>query len=161
MYLSPELKDYYSKDFKEYVISSEDDFWDLDEGLLPVLEVINRHENFQTLYSKWYRRDANSIDLIPKSYLKITASQSHYSELGQRLMKVYDALNRMESPVDLDDLMPMDNENYNPDSNKKMGCISNPDFFRIRHFHIAIASQEDSVHQQFFAQMVEAFSIMK
>ena len=56
-YLTPELKEYYMKDFNNNVLKCEDEFWDLDEGLEDILIKINKSDKIQTLYSRRFTGD--------------------------------------------------------------------------------------------------------
>lgn len=152
-YLTAELKAYYQKDFVDHVLPSTDAYWNFDTELLELVNRINTHPELQTIYSRSFSPARSGLDLNPLSYLKIAYSPSMRLELGKALLAVYNELNAMESPVELQEEAPQTNLNYRPQQSISMGCLSNPEYFRIWHFSISLNTQNHAKHQQFWELM--------
>jgi|GEM_PF-1813341 len=158
-YLTPDLKIYYQKDLEEAVIPLSDDFWRFDEELHDLVNLVNSHEGMQTIYSRAYSPDRSGLDLDPTSYLKIAFAKDKRMELGRKLMQVYDAVNGEHSPVTLSEEAPQENKNFTPDSAINIGCLTNPNYFRVWHFHLSLRSTDLSHHTQFWNLLEEAFQV--
>lgn len=157
-YLTPESKAYYQKDLGENVLNVQEAYWKFDEELSELITRINQHPGLQTLYSRSYSPARSGLDLNPLSYLKIAYTSEMRLPLGKALVEVYDALNRPESAVEVNEEPPQANLNYNPDKARGMGCLDNPDYFRIWHFFISIRSEKVEVHQKFWKLMDSSLS---
>lgn len=157
-YLTPVSKAYYQKNLEENVLTLQDTYWKFDEELRELITHINQHPCLQTLYSRSYSPERSGLDLNPLSYLKIAFTPEMRLPLGKALVEVYDALNRPVSPVEVNEEPPQANLNYRPDKKGGMGCLDNPDYFRIWHFYISIRSEEKEVHQKFWSLLGERFS---
>lgn len=160
-YLSPNLKHYYLEDFRNNVVSIDDPYWYFDRELMDIVADINLLSGLQTLYSKSYSSERFGLDLNPLSYIKIAFSEDMRIPLGKALMQVYDKVNAEASPVILNEEAPQDNRNFQKDSKFAMGCLSNPDYFRLWHFHLAIESKKDKRHQLFWKTLVIAISSLR
>jgi hypothetical protein len=159
-YLNAERKAYYQKDMEENVLPLQDVYWKFDEELTDLIRLVNQHRGLQTLYSRSYSPTRSGLDLNPVSYLKIAFAPEMRMPLGKALVHVYDALNRPESPVELNEEAPQENRNDRPDKTGKMGCLDDPDYFRIWHFFISVRSEDPQVHQNFWQQMLEKLSLI-
>lgn len=157
-YLTAESKAYYQKDLEENVLTLQEPYWKFDEELNELVHLINQHPGLQTLYSRGYSPQRSGLDLNPQSYLKIAFSPAMRLPLGKALLEVYTALNRQESPVDLNEEPPQANLNYRPDKAGGMGCLDDPDYFRIWHFSIAIRTENAELHTKFWSLLGERFS---
>lgn len=156
-YLTLELKEYYQKDLEEAVIPLLGDFWRFDRELLDIVKLVNSHHGMQTIYSRAYSPARSGLDLDPTSYLKIAFAKEKRIELGQLLMQVYDFVNGEHSPVTLSEEPPQDNRNFTPDSPIEIGCLTDPDYFRIWHFHLSVRSEDMARHTLFWEQLEKAF----
>lgn len=156
-YLTAERKAYYQNDLEEAVIPLLDDFWRFDEELHDLVHLINGHEGMQTIYSRAYSPNRSGLDLDPTSYLKIAFTKERRMELGQLLMQVYDAVNGEHSPVSLSEEAPQENRNYTPGSPIQIGCLLDPDYFRIWHFHLSVRSEDLTKHALFWQVLEQAF----
>ncbi len=157
-YLAAVSKTYYQKDLEENVFTLQDAYWKFDEELRELITRINHHPGLQTLYSRSYSPERSGLDLNPLSYLKIAYTPEMRLPLGKALVEVYTTLNSQESPVELNEEPPQSNLNYRPDKKGGMGCLDDPDYFRIWHFSISIRSEEQEAHRQFWSLLWDRFS---
>ena len=157
-FLNVERKAYYQKDLEEKVLTFRDAYWQFDEELTELIRFINQHTGLQTLYSRSYSPGRSGLDLNPVSYLKIAFSPEMRLPLGRALVMVHDALNGPESPVEVNEEAPQENLNYRLDKSGRMGCLDDPDYFRIWHFYISIRSEKVEAHQQFWSLLQRRFS---
>ncbi len=149
-YLTDELKDYYSQDFQKLLDYNESDFWNIDEEIKEDLKLINSNSCIQTLYSKKFTHANDSISTEPTSYLEITFKKGIESKLLTVLTEIKNSLTSHFSVVTLDEADPCDNANYKADSKISLGCVTNPDYFRVKHFRIEIESSEMMHHDLFW-----------
>ena len=159
-YLTRELKNYYLKDFEILKEFSENEFWKLDEGTLDTLLTINEKECLHTLYSKRHT-SFNEFALERLSYLKIAFQKEKESELHDILQKIRSMLESESSEVDVLRSQPENNPNFQAGSTCRLGCINNPDYFRIHSYTISIISDNQSDHEQFFEFLTDKISKMK
>lgn len=157
-FLTAGSKAYYQKDLEENVFTLQDAYWKFDEELSELVTRINQHPGLQTLYSRSYAPERSGLDLNPLSYLKIAYTPEMRLPLGKTLVDVYTALNSQESPVEVNEEPPQANLNYRPDKKGGMGCLDDPDYFRIWHFYISIRSEEQEAHRQFRSLLWDRFS---
>jgi len=160
-YLTDVQKAYYQKDLEEFVIPLLDDFWRFDEELHELVHLVNSHDGIQTIYSRAYSPARSGLDLDPTSYLKIAFAKEKRMELGQLLMQVYDAVNGEKSPVMLSEEAPQENRNFTPDSPIQIGCLTDPNYFRIWHFRLSVRSEDLSRHTLFWEELEKAFGEQK
>ncbi len=160
-YLTENLKSYYQQDLEEAVIPLLDDFWRFDEELHDLIDLINSHDGLQTIYSRAYSPERSGLDLDPTSYIKVAFAQDKRMFLGALLMQVYDGVNGEYSPVTLSEEAPQENRNYTPDSAIHIGCLTNPDYFRVWHFHLSLRSEDIDAHTKFWSLLEKAFRMDK
>ena len=146
-YLTIKLKEYYQNEF-ENLLFSNDPYWGIDEGLEKPLKTINSNQNIQTIYSKKFKQRSESLQLFPESYLQIAYSFSVENNLQEKLQEIKDAFN--ESKINIFNIEPHENSNYEMGSNKQFGCIKNPNYFYVKYFHIGIISQLIEDHELFW-----------
>ncbi|MHB1277998.1 MAG: hypothetical protein ACYC1Q_06335 [Bacteroidia bacterium] len=157
-YLTSASKAYYQKDLEEKVMTLQDAYWKFDAELSDLVSRINQHPGLQTLYSRSYSPERSGLDLNPLSYLKIAYTPKMRLPLGKVLVEIYNTLSSQESPVEVNEEPPQDNLNYRPGKVGGMGCLDDPDYFRIWHFSISIRSEEKEVHKQFWSLLQGRFS---
>jgi hypothetical protein len=144
-YLTKDLKDYYMSDFQNLLSFKTSDFWDIDEGLETLLRKININVEFQTLYSKKFKINPDSFPIEGESYLELAFTKKAHGQLLQILNQVKNSTNCKESEVVIIECDPSDNANCRPESKFEIGCIKNPDYFRIKHIKIKIESLDVSL----------------
>lgn len=82
-FLTPELKSYYMAELNKAKQIKDKD-WDIDEGLIPILDEINLNPNIQTILSK--RSENLNRDNV--SYLHITHTKDTYNKVFNALQSV-------------------------------------------------------------------------
>ena len=166
IYLSEELKEYYMKDFNEKVLTCDDDFWDLDEGLKELLININANPRVQTLYSKYLGNNFGSR----KSYLEFAYSK----EIEQKLLVNLQELTNKYTSNEEDDNYAEDEtckyklcspkENANADGDNSMSVIKlasaiDPNYFMVNHIEVTLNSYSPKKHQQFWTDLTELLQL--
>jgi hypothetical protein len=158
-YLTDELKTYYMSDFRNLLSFKGSEFWDIDEGLETLLEKINDLTNFQSLYSKMFKLDVENFATEGISYLDLAYRKEARDQLLQILNQVKDATSCNGSQVSIFECHSSDNANFRSESKLQIGCINNPDYFRIKHFKITIKSLNIECHDLFWKNIKLAFRI--
>jgi hypothetical protein len=136
IYLSSELKKFYFQDF-EKLLSSEMDFWQIDETIKNHLIKLNQNENIQTLYSKY-----GPGDNMLGSYIEFCYTE----KIEQRIFKdiipeILYEFNDIRSGCCIYEFSyPRDNANFNGDRKLGFSCTDNPDHFRINNIKIIYRS---------------------
>lgn len=156
-YLTNDLKNYYMSDFQNLLSFKGSDFWDIDEGLETLLKQINTNANFQTLYSKKFKIDPDLFPIEGESYLEIAFTKKTHPQLLQILNQVKNSNNCKDSQITITECDPCENANYVPESKFEIGCIKNPDYFRIKHLKIKIESIDITCHDLFWQNMKSIF----
>lgn len=149
-YLTEITKSKYMADFQKLLNLKNSEFWDLDDGVEDTLVRINENPCFQTLYSKKYKCDPNSWNLGGESYLYITSNQDSWVRLYDILNEIVNCATCLKCPIELVECDPDDNPNFKPDSFINIGCIRNPDHFKIKHFIIGLNSPDMYCHEKFW-----------
>lgn len=160
-YLTRELKNYYMSDFAILLSFKGSDFWDIDEGLEELLIQINKNIDFQTLYSKKFEIKPDSFSIECDSYLDLAYSKKAQEHLLSLLNDVIISSNCNNSQIWIENHPPCDNANYRKESNFDIGCIKNPDYFRINHIRIKIESANIECHNLFWQNMESKFTELK
>ena len=138
MYLTPELKAYYQKDFTENVLPCTDKNWKLHPELVDLLKQINKNENIQTIYSK--KSDRN----VEPSYLYFSANKVGEKQLIDLAVKL---TNQVKDACFM--ILPP-NEKVYGDKKVIMGCNTNKDFFNVKVFAFQILSKNLKNHKLFW-----------
>ena len=156
-YLTPERKAYYLRDFNENVLTEAHEFWKLGSASTALLTALNAKPTIQTLYSRYYP-ESSKRSFDKDSYLTL----AYAKELELPLFRdVLPALLQAYKSQDYVGLYyyhqpPKDNANYRDgESNFKMGCITDPDYFRINHVCIYFDHWQDDQHASFWSDLKE------
>jgi hypothetical protein len=158
-YLTTSLKAKYREDFHVLTNYMGSEFWDLDEGLLDLLSSINELECLQTLYSKRHT-SFREFALERKSYLQITFRKEKEVELFNVLNNICLVLQNEDSEIEILKEPPSHNSNYKGDSKIPLGCLNDPDYFRLYSYTISITSNLESDHERFFGLLKEKLSML-
>jgi hypothetical protein len=138
MYLTPQLKEYYQKDFTENVLPCTDVNWKLHPKLIDLLVQINKNDNIQTIYSK-----KSEVKYEP-SYLYVSANkvgEKQLFELGVKLTEqIKDTCFMVMSP----------NDKKYGDSEIVMGCNTNDQYFNVKVFAFQIYTKKLKNHKLFW-----------
>jgi hypothetical protein len=151
-YLTLDLKEYYLKDFQRLTKLQTGTIWSLDKDLSKILLDINSSNDIQTLYSKRYT-EKNSWTTDNESYLEISFSECIETTLEESLKLFQDKMGNFDIHVKIEKRLPIDNANFNKDSQFDIGCIKNPDYFRVNHFCIALNSFDINKHDIFWSEL--------
>lgn len=158
IFLNTELKEYYLKDFNENVLNCENDFWDIDDGLNEILKNINVNKNIQSLYSKRYRcKSGQGLDTSNKSYLEFAFTKNIelilFREFMPKALLGFNQSLEMKCACFYTYSYPKENPNYYEEPSKigPLGCIDNPDYFRINHIELTMISSFNERHEQFWS----------
>ncbi len=135
MYLTPELKAYYQKDFTENVLPCKDKVWALHPSLIDLCQDINKNEHIQTIFS----RKAPKGEEI--SYLYFVAD-----EIGVKLLEnLFDKLTDVSDFV-LYTVNPPEEYKSGSDGSIQMGCLVDTNYFNINVHCFTLIS--DDKHEQ-------------
>lgn len=160
MYLTKELKKYYLEALSE-VENSDNEFWKLDEGIKIHLDVINKNERIQTLYSKSGKYLGGYQN---ESYLVFTYSKVVELKLFKEIIPyfMYNYNERYESIC-----YYAFNEPYiREDKNEKGGilnlkCINDAQYFNINHIRITLQDGTKSINDRFWDDLSDKLSNIK
>jgi hypothetical protein len=83
MHLTPELKEYYQKDFTDNVLPCKDEVWALHPSLIDLCQEINKNEHIQTIFSRkapkgeqtsylYFSADKVGVKLLENLFDKLT-----------------------------------------------------------------------------------------
>lgn len=144
-------------DFQNNVLTNEQDFWKLDDKLNGILIEINRNNNIQSLYSKFYNGSFESIPDI--SYLTFCYTRKVELLIFRRLIpgllvrqnrNGYSALNYIFNE-------PRVNPEYDSQSTCmiNLGCLNNPNYYKINHICIQFFSGRLKYHTEFWDDIKE------
>jgi hypothetical protein len=161
IYLTETLKNYYNSDLLSLTNDKTLGLYNLDDGLDKVLKSINLNPEIQSIYSKWYRQNPDVWDLNTKSYLILVYTEKIEKLLISVLTSLKDQFSTENSECNYYLSEPGENPNFSPDSKFKIGCLINPDYFRINHVKIEIDSGEDSLHDIFWESLGNKLSNLK
>src|SRR5690554_673097 len=132
IFLTPQLKDYYMKDFNN-LLKMKEEFWELDnEFLKEKLIKINSNPNIQTLYSKYGIQGPDDLE----SYIEIAFTQNIELEIFRsilpNLIYTYSSISMDLSNCYYRYSTPRVNRNYSIGDDKRgIGCLDDKDYFRI------------------------------
>lgn len=150
LYLTDETKSKYMSDFQKLLNLTNSEFWDIDDELKEILIRINKNPNYQTLYSKKYKSNPDIWNLGGESYLEITSKKASWSQLSHTLNDFTSCSNLSKSLIELVECDPHENANFNSDSPIDIGCIKDPDYFKIKYFRISLESSDNNFHEIFW-----------
>jgi len=160
IYLTPELKAYYMKDFTENVLNCQDDFWKLDADLINALTAINENKNIQTLYSK--RHSHQKPIGSDESYIMFAYTR----EVEQQLFKqiIPDITAKHCWSVGFDETTCYYAFRYPEpkaeavESGVGLACTEDKSYFNISRIRIYLTSHAVEKHNEFWADITAALS---
>ena len=140
MYLTPELKEYYQKDFTENVLTCTDDFWKLDDNLRELLININKSQNVQTLYSRRMNstQDANKVSMLYVMY-SVKTPIKIFKAFKKEIQKVPSFRGGYANKLNVD-----------MDMNVNMGCMNNKNYFKHGVLMLTMKSEDLKEHELFW-----------
>jgi len=160
IYLTNELKEYYMKDFHEYVLASKHGFWALDPGIRNYLISINNSPVIQTLYSK--KADPLKFGSY-ESYIELAYFQhvelKIFREIIPTLLNEYNKM--AESTLTCVFQQPQENPNYGGEKQFGLGCIDNKDYFFINSVQIDFESSNYDCHEKIWQDISFVFAALK
>lgn len=159
-YLNDELKEYYDNDFKKVldIQSSEQNkefknSWEVDHHIRQTLIKINSNKNVATLYSKYYVRKYNDDGYLiysSNSYLRFCYRENIELELFRgfisRLSQKYYTNKYSKFSFE----HHTDKINVNKGSKKGIGCIDNPEYFKVNCIQVDFDSSLPEEHKEFW-----------
>lgn len=163
IYLTPELKDYYMRDFENNILTIRHELWKLDDGLINILIEINKNKNIQTLYSKWWSNSFTSM--TSESYL--TFCYTKQIELNLFRFVIPELLIRQnninKSMVSYCFYYPKPNANYHENEPTEIDllCITDPNYFNINTIQITLSSGYRDAHEKFWMDLNEKLSLIE
>jgi len=157
IYLTEESKKYYRNDFMENVISETNQFWKLNETLKTHIIELNKCLKIQPLYSKFPENDNSKSNY--ESYFKFAYNEEIELFLFRKVLPYFISEYNIpfESKFYYLFFEPTHNANFKKQSNFKMGCIVNPDYFRINHLHLVYENHNHDKHIEFWDDMMNKF----
>jgi hypothetical protein len=157
-YLNPELKAYYMDDFTNNVLPCMNTSWNLDSNLSEILKEINKNVNVQTLYSQ--KPDRAKMVNMESSYIRFTYTKSIEKKLFRNVIPEFLQCFTDDEIYYTYDL-PRENSNYSDvDKFKELGCIHNPDYFRVNFITINFSSYIYQKHDEFWEMIKNELSII-
>lgn len=150
LYLTDEKKITYMLDFDKLLSMTNSEFWGIDNGIREILITINNSRSYQTLYSKKYEIDPYNWNLEATSYLEITATEDSWIKLSDILQNIKHCVTCSNSLVEINEYAPHENYNLHGNLVIDIGCIKDPNHFRIKYFRIAIESFDVNCHDKFW-----------
>jgi hypothetical protein len=142
MYLTPQLKEYYQKDFTENVLPCKDEEWALHPSLVDLCKQINKNPNIQTIFSRKAKKGEEW------SYLFFSAN-----EVGEKLLeKLADKLNDKGL---LEAYYVNEPREYISGSNGsiEMGCLTNVNYFNVNVYCFEFISYDKLRQKQFWREI--------
>lgn len=153
-------------DFKLLLRFNQSQFWMLDKQLREILSNINSNPKIQSLYSKKY--DNKSGNLFKESYLHLGFFNSMRQPLDELILtldnKYRDFTNTKfrKGIISKEKVLrcsindPLENTNYiHSNSDSPLGCIRNPNYFRIFHIEFELKSSKEHLHEMFWNDLNE------
>lgn len=156
-YLTDSLKSYYMFDLKKLFSMKDSNLQSIDDGLEYILNEINMHHNFQTLYSKKFKTNPELFIIEGKSYLELAFTKNSENLLLGLLNQIKEANKCNESQINIIQYEPSGNPNYQVNPLIEIGCINNPDYFRIKRIKIEIESLKMNCHDLFWENIQAVF----
>ncbi len=161
VYLSKETKEYYYNDFIENVIPETNPSWKLSEYLKPILYELNSCERIQPLYSQFPDARRPSSEQI--SYLRVAYFEELELPLFRDVLSFFTILYK-DSYSSKFYFTFHDSDVEEPfhagDPKIKMGCFSNPDFFKINYIMFWFKSEEQEKHREFWEKLRNRLSTL-
>lgn len=149
IYLNSDLKSYYHSDFVQNVLNEKDKSWGLNENIIKALTKINDNNSLQTLYSKFPHGGFGSI---PESYLTFAYKKEVELEIYRFCFPqlIFNFSQNDSERCYYHFFEPKDNILYSDEKSEiKLGCFSNPNYFRINHLRIVYEFQNRDRHLEF------------
>ena len=160
IWLSPELKEKYMEDFENKVLKCKHPAWTLEEEVRPFLIRINSNPEIQTLYSAFYKRNSSTyidgeFNSFPVSYLRIAYSLSLAPAVNKKCESFMANHGEHEDAwTSFESSLPRDNCNYRGrESSINLGCLNDPEYFRIDCIECKIVSPDRKVHLGFWQEI--------
>lgn len=153
IYLSETLKAEYLRDF-ESVLSETDEYWKIHPKIKDHLIKLNQCSNFRTLYSAYSKKDPTKSDLI--SYLKIAYSKIVELELLRSTIPCLLIMHNSDRNSKFNYRFYQNENNviYREGSrNIKMGCLTDPQHFKVNHLRIEFKNFDIRTHDDFWANL--------
>lgn len=153
IYLTPELKEFYKKDFINNVLPEMNEFWGVPDSINEYLIQLNESIKIQPLYS-CFPDNPNKKN----GYLKFAYIQEVEQIINDRVIpELTVALKDIKyGKFEAEFCMPRDNGNYRDgESNFKMSCITNPNHFRINHFDFKFVGYGRTIQSTFWQEMTK------
>jgi len=164
IYLTPELKEYYMKDFNENVLTCQHESWRLDAAVADLLIQINDNSHIQSLYSKCCGRPVFTSD-GNESYLEFAYSKEFEAKIiedFQGILAKYVSQKYQKCTLELS--APKENSNWrfnDVESPIKMACLTDKNYFMINHFEITFQGSTPDKHLQFWDDLVQTLHLIK
>lgn len=152
--MTKELKDYYQKDFLNNVEPCNDSYWKLDQGVLDYLVKINKNSSVHSLYSKMFSPNDSSFIIDQESYLRFAFKQEVenllFREIIPRILMCANLSTEGKCFYQFE--APKDNLNYSElyTGPLQMGCVINPDYFRVNSIKLLFNSKRSADHVIFW-----------
>ncbi len=145
-------------DFKKLINLDNTEIWSIDNEIKQTLIEINKYPEYQTLYSNKYETNLDNWNLGGESYLDITSKIESWQKLFDTLKEVKACSTCVNSTAIINVCEPHENPNLNPNFSIDIGCIKDPDYFRIKYLRIAIESTDLNCHNKFWKCIANAFT---
>lgn len=148
-YLDAAGKAYYLRDM-ETLINFPDPYWAIEPELFRPLKTINAHPQLQSLYSRHYGQKAKEMGSEAISYLRLAYFPEKEKELTRLFIRLIKELDGRDSIVTVSQEAGIPNANYREGTDSPLGCLNNPDYFRVTHFYVSLESKDLEKHHLFW-----------
>jgi len=149
IYLDKDKKNYYYSDFTDNVLADTDNFWKISELIKSHLIELNECKKIQPLYSKFPNNGQN------ESYLELAYIKDIELILFREILPYFIIrYTQGEAKFYYTFSKPKDNPNIVSGKSKfKMGCLINPDYFRINHLRLLFEEYNKDKHKEFWKEL--------
>jgi hypothetical protein len=138
MYLTPELKAYYQKDFTDNVLNCKDFYWALHQDLVDLCKQANQNEHIQTIYSR------KNDEVEDWSYLMFAADEKGEKQLLELGIKMISEFKQVSF------LVKAPKKKFKGDKTNDLECNTNPKYFNVRVFCFECDSTKKKDHKEFW-----------
>jgi len=156
-YLTKKLKEYYIKDFHDNVLTETSISWKLDAPIRDYLIKINKNNNIQTLYSKFYGND-HSLN-HDQSYLEFAYTKKVeirlLREFFPRIVSMFNQLPAVDNHYSGSTCYfsfnePKIDRTLSDEPIYKMGFHTNRYYKNINRYWLSLESSNKDLHNEFW-----------
>ena len=152
-YLTAERKAAYMTDFHENVLTETHETWKACATIIPTLVELNNNTRLQTLFSKF--PDSPRPSAQTKSYLWLAYFEKVELKLFRDVLPWLTCVfaNTDDSKLYYHYLPGEEIRETEANTRFKLGCLADPDYFRVNHVRINFEHWQHNRHIDFWQQL--------